>query len=247
LTGQDAVLATVLGRSNKIEPTPLYKLLLEAAGDLRPKMIGIASAANVFAGSENDRSQAQQFVSLLTRIAIVAGGTVQLISHPSLTGINSDSGISGTTAWHNSVRARVYLKSVKPAEGEQPDTDLREIVFKKNNYGPISASIVLQYRDGLYLPVPGVSSLDQTAREAVACEVFLALLKRLRDENRFVSAQPSRSYAPAIFAREDEAKRANLSNKALEAAMRELFRAGKIWNEPCGRPSRPAYRLAIKQ
>jgi RecA-family ATPase len=247
LTGQDAVLASVVGRTNKIEPTPLYKLLLEAAGDLKPKMIGIASSANVFAGNESDRAQVQQFVSLLTRIALAAGGTVQLISHPSLTGINTDTGLSGNTAWHNSVRARSYLKSVKPVEGEQPDTDLRELVFKKSNYGPISASIVLRYRDGLYLPVPGVNSLDQAAREAVACEVFLALLKRLRGENRFVGAQLGRNYAPAIFAAEEEAKRARLSNKVLEIAMRELFRVGKIINESCGKPSRPAYRLAIKE
>ena len=34
--------------------------LLQAAGDLKPKMIGIASAANIFAGNENDRSQVQR-------------------------------------------------------------------------------------------------------------------------------------------------------------------------------------------
>jgi hypothetical protein len=73
------------------------------------------------------------------------------------------------------------------------------------------------------------------------------VLKRLYGENRFVSAQPGKNYAPAVFVREDEAERAGLSSKALEAAMRELFRAGKIWNEPCGKPSRPTYRLAIKQ
>ena len=51
-----------LAVSGKIEPTPLYNQLLQAAGDLKPKMIGIASAANIFAGNENDRSQVQQFV-----------------------------------------------------------------------------------------------------------------------------------------------------------------------------------------
>ena len=103
--GRDAVLATV-SRTGKVEPTRLYGQILEAAGDIRPKMIGIASSANVFAGTENDRSQVQQFVALLTRLAIAANGSVQLISHPSLTGINSDSGLSGSTAWHNAVRAR---------------------------------------------------------------------------------------------------------------------------------------------
>src|SRR5262249_51048233 len=44
LAGHDAVLAAA-SRSGKIEPTPRYKQLLEAAGDIRPKMIGIASSA----------------------------------------------------------------------------------------------------------------------------------------------------------------------------------------------------------
>ena len=83
-------------------------------------------------------------------------------------------------------------------------------------------------------------------REATAQDVFLTVLKRLYGENRFVSAQLSKNYAPAVFAREDETKRAGVSSKALETAMRNLFRAGKIWNEECGKPSRPTYRLAIK-
>ncbi len=134
---EDSVLGA-LTRGGKVEPTARYKQLLEAAGDIKPKMIGIASSADVFAGSEIDRSQVKQFISLLTRVAIVAGGSVNLIAHPSLTGIATGSGLSGSTQWHNSVRARAYMTSVEPEEGEQPDTDLREITFKKNQYGPIS-------------------------------------------------------------------------------------------------------------
>jgi hypothetical protein len=96
LAGKDAVLAAAT-RSGKIEPTALFDELLQMAGDIKPKMIGIASSANVYAGSEIDRSQVQQFISLMTRIAIVANGTVNLISHPSLTGINTDTGLSGNT------------------------------------------------------------------------------------------------------------------------------------------------------
>src|SRR3984885_14567303 len=47
--GRDAVLA-VVNRSGKIEPTPLYNQILEAAADIKPKMIGIASTANIFGG-----------------------------------------------------------------------------------------------------------------------------------------------------------------------------------------------------
>jgi RecA-family ATPase len=243
--GHDAVLATV-SKSGKIEPTPLYKALLEEAGDVKPKMIGIASSANVFAGSENDRSQVQQFVGMLTRIAMAANGAVNLISHPSLTGINTDSGLSGTTQWHNAVRARFYMRSVNPEPGEQPDSDLRELVFKKNNYGPIAHSIVLRYQRGLFLPVQGVSSLDRAASEQIADDVFLDLLKRFTKANRNVSDRTGPGYAPAQFAREDEAKRAGLNSKSLEAAMRRLFKVEKIENEPYGRPSRPHHRIALK-
>src|SRR5262249_13469293 len=161
------------GRSGKIEPTTLYEQLLEAAGDIKPKMIGIASSANVFLGNEINRTDVQQFISLLTRIAMRADGSVVLISHPSLAGISTDTGLSGPTAWHNSVRARFYIKSIKPEAGEQPDNDLREIIFKKNQYGPTAETIVLRYQNGLFLPVPGVTSLDKLAREAKADDAFI--------------------------------------------------------------------------
>jgi RecA-family ATPase len=245
LVGQDAVLATV-SRNGKIEPTPRYNQLLEAAGDIKPVMIGIASSANFYAGSEIDRAQVQQFISLMTRLAILAHGSLVLISHPSLTGIASDTGLSGNTQWHNAVRARFYMKGVKPENGEQADNELREIVFKKNNYGPVSESIVLRYTNGLFLPLPGVASLDRAAAEMRADDLFLDLLRRFTKENRTVGDKTGINYAPALCAREDEAKRLGISSKAFEDAMRRLFKAGHIWNEPQGRPSRPSFRLALK-
>jgi RecA-family ATPase len=245
LVGHDAVFGTC-SRNGKIEPTPLYNQLLQAAGDIKPIMIGIASSANVYAGSEIDRSQVQQFIGMLTRMAIVANGSVVLISHPSLTGIATDTGLSGTTQWHNAVRARMYLKSVKPEAGEQPDNDLRQLTFKKNQYGAISEDIVLKYRDGMFLPVSGLASLDKLAQEQNAEHLFLDLLRRFTLENRFVSDKPSSNYAPALFAKEEEAKRELINSKMFEAAMRRLFKAGTIWNEPCGKPSRPSYRIAVK-
>jgi RecA-family ATPase len=246
LFGCDAVLATPT-RNGKIEPTPLYRQLLQAAGDIKPKMIGIASSANVFTGSEIDRTQAQQFIGLLNRLAMIAVGGVVLIAHPSLTGINTDTGLSGSTQWHNAVRARFYLKGIKAEADEQPDTDLRELVFKKNQFGPMSASIVLRYRNGLFLPEPGSSGLDKIAREAKADEIFLGLLKRLANEGRNVSHNASsRTYAATVFATETEAKQHRLRKADFEGAMRRLFEAKKIYVEHYGRPSRPYSRIAIK-
>jgi RecA-family ATPase len=243
--GQDAVLATA-SRNGKIEPTQLYNQLLQAAGDIKPKMIAIASSANVFAGNEVDRSQVQQFVGLLTRVAIVARGAVNLLSHPSLTGIDKDTGLSGNTQWHNAVRARFYLKGVKPQTGEEPDNDLRELVFKKNNYGPLSETIALRWKEGLFLSVGGASNLEKLAAEQTADRVFLILLTRFNRQRRNVSDRPtSNGYAPTTFAKEDEAKAARLSKDALADAMRRLFAADKIHVEIYGKPSNTHSKLAL--
>ena len=235
--GRDSVLATV-SRGGKVEPTPLYNQLLQAAGDIKPKMIGVASSANIFAGNEIERTQVQQFVSLLTRIAQTANGSIQLISHPSLAGINTGTGLSGSTQWHNAVRARSYLKSVTSTDGEQPDSDLRELVFKKVQYGGLPDSIILCYQNGMFLPVQGALSLDKAAQLETAKKVFLTTLQQYDVANRTVSDKSGRSYAPALFAREDEAKIAGLHAKILEVAMRgPFFKERKIWNEPSGKPS----------
>jgi RecA-family ATPase len=166
-------------------------------------------------------------------VAIVANGSLVLASHPSLTGITSDTGLSGNTQWHNAVRARFYMKSVKPEAGEQPDTDLREIVFKKNNYGPIYQSIVLRYQNGLFLPVPGVTSLDKAAAEQAADTLFLELLDRFNRQGRNVShKKTAHNYAPTAFASDPDGKG---KHKELAAAMDRLFAANKIKVETYGR------------
>jgi RecA-family ATPase len=240
--GQDAVLAAP-GRDGTIKPTELYKQVLEAAADIQPRQICIASCANVYGGNEIDRAQVQQFVSLLTRLAIVANGSLVLISHPSLTGITTDTRLSGNTQWHNAVRARFYLKGVKPENGEQPDSDLRELVFKKNNYGPVSERIVLRYQAGLFRPVPGMSNLERAAREASADTVTIEQLGK--DEMNLSNSPHAANYAPRIMAKTSEAQKHGLTERELELAMHRQLAAGKIRVEHYGRPSDQRRRLVL--
>src|SRR5262245_14410454 len=198
-------MATV-SRSGIVEPTMLYNRLLQATGDIKPVMIGIAASANVFAGDENNRSQVQQFINLTTRLAIVANGALVLITHPSITGINTGSGLSGSTQWHNAVRARFFLKSPKAEPGELPDNELREIEFKKNQYGAMAENIPLRWQDGMFLPIDG-ATFNRAEQEVRADEVFLELLRRFSTENRYVSSSQGPTYAPALFAKEDKARK----------------------------------------
>jgi hypothetical protein len=155
--------------------------------------IGIASSADVFAGNEIDRAQVRQFIRLLTRIAIASGGAVTLNTHPSLTGIASGTGLSGSTQWHNSVRARAVMSTVKSSnDGAPSDGSLRQIEFRKNNYGPICATHFVRWQNGLFVPVEGIHSMGTAERATKVDEIFVALLRKFIEQNQTVSPLPGR-------------------------------------------------------
>jgi RecA-family ATPase len=243
LVGEDAVLGYP-DRNGLIRPTILFDKLTVAACDIRPKLIVLDTAADIYAGNENDRAQVRQFISLMRRLAIAANSAVVIAGHPSLTGISSGSGLSGSTAWHNSVRARAYMRALKADNGVEPDKDLRVIEFLKSNYGRVADTITVRWRNGVFVPEPKAGYFEQMARKTKANEVFLQLLGRFNLQGRNVGDKRGHSYAPAHFAKEQEAKAANLRSSDLGNAMIRLFAENKIHLESYGRPSRPASRLA---
>jgi RecA-family ATPase len=242
LLGQDATLCAGAGKSGKVEVTALYRQLYEAAGDIKPKNISIDTLSRAFAGNEIDRVQVYGFANHMQALAMVAGGSVTVLSHPSLSGIASGSGISGSTAWHGAFRFRQYLTGTKADSGEQPDNDLRKLEFKKNQYGPTAEAIVLRYQRGLFLPEGSASGLDRLAADQRADELFLTLLGQFTRQGRNVSEKPTApNYAPSMFCREPAAD--GLRKNALGDAMRRLFTADKIHVAHYGRPARPASRI----
>jgi RecA-family ATPase len=235
--GKDAILAEP-DRDGILRSTPLFARILKDAVALKPKVIALDAAADVFGGNEINRAQARQFITLVRHMAIATDAAAILVAHPSLQGIASDSGLSGSTAWHNSVRARVYLKK---APGE--DEALRALEVKKNNYGPVTETILLRWKNGVYVAEPGQGTFQQLAREAEMNQLFLTLLRRFTAQGRNVSDKTGTSYAPALFAQQPEAKTASATSKTLAEAMERLFAAGKIKVVTEGPPSHPRTRL----
>lgn len=240
--GKDAILG-VAGRDGLVRPTALFERLHKAACQIQPKLITLDTVSDVFVGNENDRAQVRQFVALLRRLAIDASAAVLICSHPSLTGITSGTGLSGSTGWHNSVRARMYLRPAVTEDGEEPDPELRQLEFLKNNYGPKAERVLLRWCDGVFKPEPGTGSLEKAAADAKAENLFLDLVARFNKQGRNVNDRTGPAYAPAVFAHEPEARAAKIKKEALTDAMRRLFAGNRIHIEPCGRPSRPSFRL----
>jgi RecA-family ATPase len=166
-----------------------------------------------------------------------------LLSHPSLEGLRSGSGTSGSTAWNNSVRSRLYLERRKDGQGEEPDPDLRVIRLKKANYARAGAEIMLRWKAGRFTLDGPAGGFDKLAADARADRVFLDLVARFEREGRDVSHKPSPSYAPAIFAEQPDAD--GMTAKALTNAMNRLFEAEKIRVDTSGPPSRRKSRVVL--
>lgn len=245
LAGEETLMATP-DRSGLIQPTKLFGKIREAANDIRPQLIVLDNAADVYGGNENDRAQVRQFIGLLRSLAMAAHAGVLLTSHPSLTGISTGTGLSGSTAWNASVRSRLYFKRATTNKDEEPDPDLRMLEVMKSNYGPIGETIHLRWKDGLFVPVGGISNLETLAAEQKVDEIFSAQIIQFNKQGRNVSAKHNApTYAPTEFAKEKAAKDAKLRKSDFEAAMRRLLAAGKIRVEPYGPPSRGWTRLVI--
>ncbi|MBR0778732.1 AAA family ATPase [Bradyrhizobium diazoefficiens] len=242
LAGKDALLG-LPDRAGIIQPTPLFERLLLTATNIKPMMIVLNSAADLFAGNENNRSEVRQFIGLLRRLAIASNAAVLLTSHPSLSGLSSDSGLSGSTAWNNSVRSRLFFKAVSDTDDDRSGE--RELIVRKNNYGPTGETIRMVWRNGLFVPVATPSSIEKAVAERKVEDLFMGLLARFSHEGRKVSDKTGTNYAPAKFAAEPEAKAARCSKEALAEAMRRLFTADKIRVQEDGPPSHRRSRLVI--
>lgn len=244
LAGEDAVLGAPTKKGALIEPTPLWAAFEAEAKAWRPELIIVDTLADVFGGEENARAQARQFIGMLRGMALETGAAVLVLGHPSLGGMASGAGTSGSTGWNNSVRSRLYFKRVLDEDGTEADPDLRLLSLKKANYSRNGMEFQLRWQDGVFvrLDEPGLSAMSNLAAQARAERVFLELLDAYSDEGRTVSASPSANYAPSVFAKDGRA--GGITKRGFVTAMNFLFQSRHIVVEEFGPPSRRLKKLS---
>ena len=237
LVGEDSILGEPV--KGRITPTKVYEMLDADMSVFRPGLTVLDVLAAMFAGEENDRAQVRQFANLLKHLAKKHDCAILLLAHPSLTGMNTGTGLSGSTDWSNAVRRRLYLETPKEATNK----NLRTFRGMKNNYGVPGGAFDIEWKDGVFVRLNGPSGFDKLAAEQKAIDVFLGLLAQFRREGRDVSPNKSPSFAPALFVRHPNAQ--GLSSNALWGAMNRLLESGKIKIETSGPPSRRMTRLIL--
>jgi RecA-family ATPase len=221
--------------------TPLFRAIEKQVIELRPSLVVVDNVAAIFAGNQNDRVMVRTFVNLFRGMARASGAAVQLLNHPSLSGITNGTGRGGNMDWRNSVRAALHLKSADDRDDAARGVRVLECV--KNNYAPLGAPTRLEWVDGV-LMVEGTASPHQRAAQDTAAEVqFLAHLASQSRLGRDVSDKTGKNFAPAIFATLEPP--GGYTSTAFRRAMERLFRDGKIVLEAFGPRSKDKKRLAL--
>ena len=241
LAGKDAVMATPQAKTGLLAPTAVFRGLVALVERIKPRLVILDALADVFGGEENARAQARQFIGLLRGLAIDHSLAVVLIAHPSLTGMASGAGTSGSTAWSNSVRSRLYLERIKGYDGKEIDADLRVLRVKKSNYGPVGLELRLRWSNGSFILDGSARGFDKLAAEAKAERVFLDLLALFTAQGRDVSPKPSSTHAPSVFAKHPD--NSGVSKADLARSMERLLKRKEIHVETKGPPSKERQRL----
>lgn len=240
LAGEDALLA-IEGQVSLLQ-SALFEELEARAADDAPDIIIIDTLADVYPANENDRAKVRQFIGILRGLALRQSCAVVLLGHPSLTGLNSGSGSSGSTAWSNSVRSRLYLSRIVD-NGYEPDPDKRLLSTKKANYGQVGGEIGMTWRDGVFVPEAELTGLDRMALGAKSERVFLKLLTAFEEQGRKVNHAGGLNYAPKVFAGHPDGE--GVTKQALKSAMDGLSASGRVVIETYGPPSKRASFLKV--
>ena len=91
-----------------------------------------------------------------------------VLAHPSQAGVSSGSGLSGSTAWENSARARAYFHR------SEDDDDIRILSRKKSNYSASGDShdVTLLWDQGVYQLPTAPDQLDRIENNSVKNKIL---------------------------------------------------------------------------
>lgn len=226
----------------RFRPSERFHRIVATAKAANARVVALDNLAHMFTGNENVRGEVTQFVNLLSRMALEIGGSVILLGHPAKA---ENSEYSGSTAWENAVRSRLFLARPEAAEDGIDNPNLRTLSRSKSNYAAKGEGVNLLWHHGAFVApgaVPETEVSEANPADALHNERFLECLDECHKQGRAVSHNPrAGNYAPRIFARMPAAKRVKLPH--FEAAMERLLGLGVIvtdaemgWRDAARRP-----------
>ncbi len=180
--------------------TATYARLSQLVNDVQAGLVIVDNASDAYGGDEIQRRQVRAFMRALARIARLTDGCVLLLAHVDKTTsrnrkADGGEGYSGSTAWHNSARSRLFL-----TRGED---GLLTLEHQKSNFGQMQEPIRLRWQED---QLPHLLDLDAAFDDLrskcfIETQTAVALLRLIADfESRGQYCSPAITSRNNVFA-----------------------------------------------
>jgi RecA-family ATPase len=187
LVGKDTVLWERDPRTG-YTATPAYGILAERVKRHGTEVLMVDGISDTFGGSEASKTEVKRYVNALLSLIPADVGSLLLIGHvnrPTAANPNTTEGYSGTTGWHNAVRARLYLypesRPDEGGDGRRERTGDLILELQKSNHGPMEASMRFAWDEAAHLfagkAVLPATKADRAERDRVERDGILAALR----------------------------------------------------------------------
>jgi hypothetical protein len=255
----DNLLAIWTSNTGAMKRTAVWTALRDDALRFGARLIVVDTIADTFGGNEIDRSHVRQFVqACLGKLAQECSGAVLALGHPSKAGqaVGGD-GTSGSTAWHASVRSRLYLQhAAKDKTGP-----FRRLENMKANYGAGGDVFMLRWLRGAFdlvsakTAAPGGDAPGEAATGVASAPAAIPTMGNVIDDAILASvaeaaaegvpmskAVNSPNWAPRVMRRRSDVLGLYLMDD-IEAGWNRVVAAGRVRVAVVGR--KPGNRMPV--
>lgn len=205
--------------------------------EFNPGAIIIDNASDTYDANEIERARVRAFIRLLASLSKTNNAAVMLLAHidkQTVKSGGSSEGYSGSTAWHNSARSRLFLSA---------KDDQLILEHQKSNLGLRSDPIYLRWTDC------GLLELAEAPNGADHRETILRLISESYSRDIFISPSSNATNNVHKVLRLSADYPKGLSRDGLNTLMRELELQGVITKETFttgSRNTRQRYAVSVR-
>lgn len=214
--------------------TRAYSEVRALARDNCAGLVVIDNASDAYGGDEIVRRQVRAFIRSLNMVAKEADAAVVLLAHVDKgTSRNNrpdnGEGYSGSTAWHNSVRSRLFLS--------RDSAGLLTLAHQKTNHGRMQDPLTLVWLEGELPKVAGHVGADvdyselndavDARQQDTDAAVVLRMVAEFEGRGQYASPAPTaRNNVFALLRGEPLFKRLKIDRATTQAIVNQCQRAG---------------------
>ena len=223
-------------------PTERYLWLRDQIEEFGADVLIVDNASDVYDASEISRPRVREFIRLLSQLMKPRNGAVVLLAHVDKSTAKAGGGAegySGSTAWNNSVRSRLYLY-------EQNGAVILE--HQKANYGPKADPVRLHWEEGLLLEGDAVHQAEPLVEHAKLCAI-LRLIEEFTARGESIGTSPQSPSNAHRMLKNEKDYPARMPAADLFALLRDAERRRLIEREEYrtqDRKSRERWTLTVK-